>query len=150
MDLGRPRAGEWICGLAGVALLVSLWMPWYAAGGTTASAWESLVIVDWVLAVVGLAAIAVLIVTATSRGDAVPLALTSLTTLVAILGVLLALLRVIDLPDPAEARRWGLWLGLAGALGVLGGGAIAMRDERREPPPPEIPAFPAPRPKAPA
>ena len=76
------------------------------------------------------------------------------------LAVLLVLIRVLDLPGDASAREWGLWLGLAGALGIVIGSLVAMRDERPSrpgrytdlsgapaPPPPEIETIPAPRPE---
>ena len=34
------------------------------------------------------------------------------------------------MPDWAAEREWGLWLALAGTLGIVVGGLIAMRDER--------------------
>ena len=33
MDLRRLRAGEWLAAAAGVALVVSLFLPWYEIGG---------------------------------------------------------------------------------------------------------------------
>jgi len=61
---------------------------------------------------------------------AVPLALQALTTLVAFLVGLLLLGRVLNMPDWADSREWGLWVALAATLGIVVGGALAMRDER--------------------
>jgi hypothetical protein len=70
------------------------------------------------------------------------------------------LVRLANLPGEFDGREWGLWLGLAAALGMVAGGAVAMRDERLSPagrhtdltgrpapPPPEIEPIPAPRPE---
>jgi hypothetical protein len=156
MDLRRLRAGEWIVGASGVALLVSLFAPWYA--GQTG--WESLGVLDLVLVLIALAAISIPVITAAYRVPALPLALQSLLTLVGI-GVLLAVIfRVLNLPDELHGRDWGLWLALAATLGVVVGGLIAMRDERLSPKrrdtdltgvpvasPREVEQLPAPRPE---
>ena len=165
MDLRRVHAGEWIVGAAGVALLVSLFLPWYgteassAARGWTAyapldaslasfSAWESFAVLDLILALIALAAISVPVVTAVHRVTAVPLAVESLTTLLGIFGLVLVVIRVLNLPDDLHGREWGLWVGLAATLGVAGGGLVAMRDERLEGArAPQVEKLPAPRPE---
>jgi hypothetical protein len=128
MDLRRLRAGEWITAAAGLLLLVSLVLPWY--GTPDASGWESLAAIDLVLAAIGVSAIAVLFVTAVQRTPALPIALEALVTLAGMVGVVLVLVRIAFLPEGADSREWGLWLGLAGALGIEAGGWIAMRDQR--------------------
>jgi uncharacterized membrane protein HdeD (DUF308 family) len=155
MDLRRLRGGELIAGAAGLALLVSLFLAWY--DGRTA--WESFAVLDVILAVVGLAALSIPFVTAAYRVPALPLAQQSLTTLAGLLAVVLVLIRVVNLPDGADAREGGLWVGLVAALAIVAGCLIAMRDERRSPEgvhtdlsgvpaagPPEIETLPAPRP----
>lgn len=160
MDLRRLRAGEWIAGLGGAALLVSLFLPWYggaARGLTTVTGWQSLAVLDVLLALAALGALALPVVTAAQRVPAVPIALASLVTMEGLLAAALVLVRVGFVPGEADGREWGLWLGLAGALAILAGGAAAMRDERlsrpgrgtdasgRPAPPPELDTIPAPR-----
>ena len=130
MDLRRVRAGEWIAGLSGLALLVALFLPWYGDEAGSRTGWQSLGALDVVLALVALAALAIPVVTATQRVPAVPLALQALTTLVALFAVVLVLIRVLNMPDWASEREWGLWVALLCTLGVVVGGLIAMRDER--------------------
>jgi hypothetical protein len=162
MDLRRLRVGEWMTAISGVVLLVSLFAPWYGAEDAPAtSGFESLAVLDIVLALVAAGAVALLIITAAQRLPAVPLTFNTLVCLSGLLALVLVLIRVIDLPGDASAREWGLWLGLAGALGIVAGSLIAMRDERPSrpgrptdlsgrpaPPPAEIEAIPAPRPEA--
>ena len=132
-----------------------------AAAGGSLTGWQSLGALDVVLAVVALAALAIPVVTALERVPAVPLAHESLTTLVGMLAVLLVLIRVLNMPDWATEREWGLWVGLAGTLGIVVGGLLAMRDERLTrgerhtdltgvpvAAQPEIETLPAPRPEA--
>src|SRR5918994_5934192 len=130
MDLRRLRAGEGIAGAAGLVLLVSLFLSWYDGQ----SGWESLGILDVVLAFVALNALAIPFVTASCRVPALPLAHQSLTVLIGGLAVLLVVARVLNIPDWADGREGGLWVGLLATLGVVTGSLIAMRDERRSPP----------------
>jgi hypothetical protein len=130
MDLRRLRAGEWIVGLSGLVLLVSLFLPWYADDAGTRTGWQSLGALDIVLSLVALSALAIPVVTATQRVPAVPLALQSLATLVALVAAVLVLIRVLNMPDWADGREWGLWVALAATVGLSVGGLVAMRDER--------------------
>ena len=145
MDLRRLRAGEWVAAASGMALLVSLFLPWY--GPQSVTAWESLSAIDVLLAFVAATGVLLAIVTAAQRVAAIPVALSALVALAAIVGVLLVLFRMIDIPDGASGREWALWLGLAGAAGILVGALMAMREEVRvDGRQPEIDAIPAPRP----
>ncbi|HZB07065.1 MAG TPA: hypothetical protein VE449_10795 [Thermoleophilaceae bacterium] len=156
MDLRRLRAGEGIAGAAGLVLLVSLFLSWYDGQ----SGWESLGILDVILAFVALNALAIPFVTASYRVPALPLAHQSLTVLISSVALLLVVGRVLNIPDWADGREGGLWVGLLATLGVVAGGLLAMRDERRSPPgehtdltgvpvsePPQIETLPAPRPE---
>jgi hypothetical protein len=126
MDLRRLRAGEWVAAASGVALLVSLFLPWYGS----ATGWESLAAIDVLLALVAATGVLLAVVTAAQGVPAVPIALSALVSLAGLFGVLLVLFRVLDIPDGAPGREWALWLGVAGAVGVAVGAALAMRDER--------------------
>jgi hypothetical protein len=145
MDLRRLGLGEWVAAAAGVALLVSLFLPWYEPASATA--WESLAAIDVLLAFVAASGVLLAIVTAVQRVPAVPVALSALVTISGLFGVLLVLFRVLDLPQGAAGREWAIWLGLVGALGIVAGALIAMRDEVRPgATKPEIAPIPAPRP----
>jgi peptidoglycan/LPS O-acetylase OafA/YrhL len=160
MDLRRLRAGEWIAALSGVVLLVSLFLPWYGGdpGAEDASAWEALAAVDVTLALVAAFAVSLLVVTASQRVPAVPIALSALVTLVGLIGLVLVLVRLASVPDGLDGREYGVWLGLLGTIGIVAGGGVAMHDERLSSPgrhtdltgrpasaPPEIERLPAPR-----
>ena len=127
MDLRRLRAGEWVAAASGVALLVSLFLPWYSPA---LSAWESLAAIDVLLALVAATGVLLAIVTATQGVPAVPIAFSALVVGVALAGILLVLYRTVDIPNAASGREWGLWLGLAGAVGIAVGAWMSMRDER--------------------
>jgi hypothetical protein len=145
MDLRRLRAGEWLAAISGIALLVALFLPWY--GPDSATGWEAMTAIDILLAFVAASGVVLAIVTATQRVPAVPVALSALISLFGALGVILVLIRVLDVPGWASGREWGLWLGLAGTLGIVAGAMLAMREEIRPAAPRiEIESLPAPRP----
>jgi hypothetical protein len=159
MDVRRLRAGEWITGLGGALLLVALFLPWYDEGAVNPTGWQSFTVIDIVLAIVGLAALLVPVVTAQQRVPAVPLAMEALVCLAGLVALVLVLIRIVNLPGDAGGRSGGLWLGLAAAAIVAGGSALAMRDDRPSAQgrhvdltgvpasgPPSIEATPAPRP----
>jgi hypothetical protein len=161
MDLRRLRAGEWLAAVSGVALLVSLFLPWYEhevcavlqsdtstfGGCPTVSAWEAFTAIDVLLALVAASGIVLAIVTATHRVPAVPVAVSALVTIAGAAGLLLVLWRMLDVPAGWIDRQAGIWLALASSLGIIAGAFVAMRDEIRPAGTPlEIEAIPAPRP----
>src|SRR3954451_22757166 len=120
MDFGRVRTWDWLTALAGLVLFVGLFMPWYGVGGLTANAWESFAFIDLILALAALSAIAVVLVSAFSRAEAVPKLLAAWTFWVALVGAILAVFRVIKRPAADIAltggtahvtREWGLFVG---------------------------------------
>ena len=160
MDLRRLRAAEWIAAVSGAALLVSLFLPWYASGADDASGWQALAATDVLLALVAAFGVALVPITAAQRTAAVPIACSALVSLAGLIGTVLVLIRLANLPGAVDGREWGLWLGLVAALGTAAGGALAMRDERLSPAgrhpdltgrpvpsPPEVEPMPAPRPE---
>jgi peptidoglycan/LPS O-acetylase OafA/YrhL len=161
MDVRRLRAGEWIAALSGVALLLSLFLPWYGAGpDDDASGWQALAAVDVALALVAAFGVSLLVITASQRVPAVPIALSAIVALVGLIGVVLTLIRVANVPDGFDGRELGAWLGVVAAIGIAAGAALAMRDERLSPEgrhtdltgrptpaPPEIERIPAPPPQ---
>jgi hypothetical protein len=140
--------GEWLAGVSGVVLLVALFLDWYGplVGYDKLSAWEAFGVVDVVLALAAVWAIALAAMTALDRSQAVPTALASLLTYVALLALALVLYRVISPPDHLQSatpgrptgyipsgdpsREVGLWIGLAATVGVLAGALAALRDDR--------------------
>jgi hypothetical protein len=145
VDLRRLRHGEWIAGTAGVVLFISLFLHWYDG----VNAWETFTASDVVLAISALMGAGLAVAAATQRTPAVPQALSALTVPVAIVAAVLAVIHTISLPDGAQSRGVGLWLGLAGAIGVLVGAWRSMGDQsfpsvvRQEV---EVTPLPAPKP----
>jgi hypothetical protein len=152
MDLRRLRHGEWIAGIAGAALLVSLFLDWYSAqGGGTANAWESFAATDIVLAIAALAGISLAVAAATQRSPAVPQTISALTVPVAVAAAVLVVIHALSLPDGASGREFGLYLGIVGAFGVLVGAWRSMGDQSfpaAVAPQVEVTPLPAPKPRS--
>lgn len=149
MDLARPRPSEWIAGLAGLTLIVALFLPWYEAGDRSASGWGSLALIDVLLALAGLGSLILLGLVLARRSDATLIAVTSLATLVTIIATLLALIRLAVPADDAvgggSTRAFGVLLATAAILVMLAALGFSMRNDRprgrfgREgPPEPEV------------
>jgi cytochrome bd-type quinol oxidase subunit 2 len=149
MDVSRVRVWEWLTGLAGAVLLVSLFLPWYGAGQASANAWEAFTITDVVLALVALMALALPIIAAAQRTTAVPQAWTALIMLVVVPGILIALFRLLNLPGEGLGREPGVWLGFAATIAVFAFDYRSMGDRsfpRAMRPRLDIATIPAPTP----
>jgi hypothetical protein len=128
MDFRRVRQWDWLTGLAGLILFVDLFVPWYGAGGLTASAWESFAFIDLIVALAALLAMAVVLVSAFSRVEAPAKLVASWTFWVALVAAILVVFRVIKRPGVdivlnggAEhvTRQWGLFVGAVVAIGLV-------------------------------
>ncbi len=143
--MGRLRDGEWIAGAGAVALLVALFLGWYSG----ASAWQAFSVLDVVLALVALLALALVLAQATRESPSVPVALSVLTAVAGTLATLFVLYRILDQPGPNDAVEVeaGAWIGLVAAALVAVGGGRSLRVEAipgaARPPVEDLPA-PAP------
>jgi hypothetical protein len=151
MSLRWLKPGDWLAGLGGLALLVSLFLPWYSVAGVDRdlTGWQSFAVIDVLLALAALVGIALAVTTAVRRTPAVPVALGVLGGPVGALAALLVLIRLLDPPGPNELLDLGpgAWLALAGALAVAAGAWWSLGDERNR----GVPAVPVePRPAPPA
>ena len=147
----RVRAGELVSGVAGVVLLVSMFLDWYAVSGRddTLTAWGAFSVVDLLLALVALLGIALAVSQMAGRGPALPVALGVITTTLALAGTLLLLYRILNQPGPNDliSVEAGAYVGLLASLGVFLGAWLSLSDERPrpvDPPPPEPQRHPTP------
>ncbi len=147
MDVSRLRRGEQIAGISGIALLLIMFIfTWFSFGDSGLdlglNAWESFGLIDIVLLLAAVAAIALAVVSATQSNVSMPVALSAITAGLGILAVLLILFRIISPPDfglgdVADAlggeadvgRGIGVFLGLIAAAGIAYGGYLAMQEE---------------------
>jgi len=164
VELSRLRPGELIAAAGGVALLVVMFLDWYAAGGTTSvggqsitvsvgiTAWQAFGITDILLALAALIAIGLAVTTATRRSPALPVAASVITATTGILATLLVLYRILNQPGPNDfvEVKFGAFLGFLAVLAVAVGGFLAMRDEEGEDAPMPVDVRPTPAAEGPA
>ncbi|HEX2070409.1 MAG TPA: hypothetical protein VHF90_02025 [Thermoleophilaceae bacterium] len=158
MNLQRLRAGEWVLGVSGALLLISLFLPWWGLEGdwidlgpggpvegadqgpgvvTTWTAWQVLSVADVLLALLGLLALVVWAIVARASAAGPGITGEALLTPFAIAMAIVVAVQVLGTPGALEAPppfdptvEYGAWLGLLSSLGVLVGLLVGMRDER--------------------
>jgi hypothetical protein len=172
MELSRLRREHLIAGGGGVALLVVMFLDWYSAGGVDgvraqgATAWQSFQILDVILALVGLLAIALAVFAAAQRSPALPAATAVVTSTAGGLALLLVLYRILNQPGPNDFVEvsYGAFLGFLCLAAIAAGGWDAMSENdppfdvsggeldnrvpARSAPPVGVPAQPTPSPEA--
>lgn len=146
MDLDKLNQGEKIAGIAGIVLLISLWLAWYSGakvngievpGAGSVSGWEALSFIDIVVFVTAVAAIASAVLAASETDVGLPVAMSAVVTALGALSVLLILFRIIDVPsgdvpsgiDVSIGRGFGIFVALIAAAGVTYGGYTGMQEE---------------------
>jgi Na+-transporting NADH:ubiquinone oxidoreductase subunit NqrE len=144
VKLSRLRSGELVA-LAGAALVVvSLFECSYEAPTGRLDAWDTFGPTVALLIVAAAAALALVVSTLLERSVASPVALAVWCVPLGVIGVIAALVRVFERPQHATDVCIGAWLALAGALAILAGAWLALRDERTSR---YEPANPEPRPR---
>lgn len=148
MDFSKLRLGELIAGVAGVVLLIVMFLAWYGVSGnlgggltgalakqagvsTSFNAWAVFGFLDILLFLTALAAIAAAVLTATQRSVALPVAASVVITALGVLVTLLVLFRILDQPGPNEFLdvKYGAYLGLLACAAIAAGGFLSMQDE---------------------
>jgi hypothetical protein len=144
----RLRIPDYVAGAFGLALLISLFCPWYKMVDGTVDGWRSLKLIDIWLFITALMAIAIPVVTAAKDSPALPVAMDVITTWIAFVAFWLVLYRLLSVANSAfvTGRSWGLYLAFVAVIGTLAGAYWAMRTEDAPGmrPPPEVRAMPAP------
>lgn len=137
MDLSRLRRGQVIAAAGGVALLVVMFLEWYSVGGVDgvrsqgATAWQSFGVLDVILALVALLAIALALLGATQRSPALPVATAVITSAAGTVALLLVLYRILDPPGPNESVEvsYGAYAGFLCVAAIAAGGWDAMSED---------------------
>lgn len=127
-DHRRLRFGELIAGVSGFVLFVSLFLSWYGVGPFSASAWSASGFISFLLLIVAAVAVGLAVMKALGQKVALPVAPSIVTAALGALAVLLMLFRLVSHPA-GFGLRYGIFIGLLAAIGVLVGGYQSMREE---------------------
>ncbi len=130
MRLGRMRLGESVALVGAICLIVALTLRWYQTDRGSIDAWSTFGPAVVLLIFCALAGLTLALATVTERSTALPVAAAIWTTLFGLTGTIAALVRVLERPHGASSLCVGAWLALAGAVLVLAGGWLSLRDER--------------------
>ncbi len=137
----RLRSGEIIAAIAAVVLLVDLLgLSWYSVNGASATGWEVLTVLRWLILLTVAVALALAWFQATRRAPALPSSLSIIATVLGTITTLTLIWRVlISLPGPdgpalSISADVGAYVGLVGALLLAAGALWSLREE--EPPDP--------------
>jgi hypothetical protein len=142
MNFRQLRVGETLALLGAVAVLVSLFVRNYYGLAGDLDAWNTFGAGVVLLLAAVCAALAMVISALTERSPALPVSTAVWCVLLGFVATIAALVRALERPDHATEVCFGAWLALAGAIVILLGAWLALRDER---PSLYTPARPEPR-----
>lgn len=117
----KPGLGQLVTGAGGVLLIVSLFLPWTGAGGTSRTGFELLTIGDVLLLIVGAVAIAAALTWGRYGLFRADVSVNGAADLLGVVStILLAWLVLFDFPSGAS-REVGVFLALVAAIAIAGG-----------------------------
>ena len=151
MDFARLTLGEKIAGASGIALILIMFIfKWFGLelntglGGLgfsaegSRNAWGSYGFIDIVLFITVVAAVGLVLISASDSEVGLPVAVSTVVAGLGILSVVLIIISIVSPPDfgldlsgtgVEHTRKIGVWLGLLAAIGVAYGGWRAMQEE---------------------
>lgn len=129
-DIRRIRPAELLALLAGAGLLVDLFLPWYSFTGGSQSAWTALTVIDLLLALAALHALALFGAALLARTPGPPIALGVCLVPVGLVATLAALFRLLDPPGGAHGTDYGAPVGFVAATLILVAAWRSIGDER--------------------
>jgi hypothetical protein len=130
MRITRLRLGELIALAGAICVIVALTLPWYEGLEGNLDAWGTFGLGVLLLMIAAAAALVLVLATLTERSTALPVAAAVWSVLFGLLGTIAAVVRVLERPHHAISLCAGAWLALAGAVLILAGSWLSLRDER--------------------
>jgi hypothetical protein len=123
----RLSVGQIVSAIAGTALLVSTFLPWYGGGGVDFKLWDGPTF-DIYLAITAVIAMLPAALSLTDAAEEFSFVAAASFVLGAVGTILVIAFLTVDFPDGAE-RKIGVWIGLVAVIGVAVGGFRAMQEE---------------------
>lgn len=130
MDIKKLSQGGMIAGVAGIVLIINLFLPWYGAFGFNLNAFDA-EFTAWGGSLIAIAGAVILILKQMEIQDlkAGALSAEQLALLLGGLGALLVLLRWLTETDLV---KFGLYLGLIAAIAVAVGAFLSLRESGQD------------------
>lgn len=126
----RVRAGELLALIGAASVIVALFLRNYENAAGKLTGFDTFGPAVALVLLAAVAAIVLVAVTVTERSSALPIAAAVWTTVFGIAGVIAAVIRVLERPHHATEICAGSWLALGGAVAILAGAWLSLRDER--------------------
>ena len=124
MSMGRDLVGA----LAGLGLIVAMFLPWYSAGDADVTAWQAFSVVDLVLIATAIASLSVPVVVLFRISVSYPIAGSSIAAGFGVIALICVVWRLIDPPGSGLSIEFGAWLGLIFSAGAIAGGYLGMQE----------------------
>jgi hypothetical protein len=121
----RSNLPSLIAAAGGAVLIIALFLSWLSIGDASASGWESFSLVDIVLFVIGVAALAIGAAKATGATLPVTWLDQDLLKWIGVIAVTIVLTFIVE----ADNLGFGAFVGLIGALAILAGGVLTERPD---------------------
>jgi hypothetical protein len=144
MDLSKVKTGQWIAGIGGLLLFISMFIDWYGAkvsvGGLTVtggggSAFDSPGflggVADLLIIIAAGIGVGAFLIAAFGRQVELPMAENQLTMTAGVVAAVLIFLRMLFQPGPNEfvTLKFGIFFALLMAIAVAVGGWMGLREE---------------------
>jgi hypothetical protein len=158
-DTTRIRFGDMVAGIAGVVLLISLFLNWYSVSARVDiagisreesrgfSAWTALGFIDILLFLIAIVAIAMAVLRALNMMPRLPVSPGLIVLALGALALALVIFRLLSLPDAGEVseisqpgleidygRSFGIFIALIAAAAVAVGGWLTWNEEGKPSP----------------
>jgi uncharacterized membrane protein HdeD (DUF308 family) len=126
----RLRAGELLALIGAACVFVSVFVRSYQNSSGDLTGLDTFGPTVALMLLAAVAALVLAFATITERSSALPIGVTVWTIVFGIVAVVAAIVRVLERPDHATRVCAGAWLALAGAVAILLGAWLSLRDER--------------------
>jgi len=130
MRTRAPRAGELLALAGAVCVIVAMFLPWYQGATGRLDAWDTFGPAVVLLLLAAGAGLWLFLSTVAERSVALPVAVGVWTVVLGLIGLVSAIVRLLERPDHSTQLCAGPWLALVGALAVLVGAWLSLKDER--------------------
>lgn len=132
MEGGSVRIWDWLVGVAGLVIVIGVFTPWYRSNQENWTAWKTMMLIDLLLVLTGLLAMALPLVAGLKATDKQAQKLLLVLIVLGILGVVFTIYRMQTPPEfdtvlePITLKA-GAYMALVGSVVVALASALGVR-----------------------